>query len=56
MSRRAEARAAAREAGAVPRSRFPTPDVPRGAGDKVLRAREENRKKLAETEKKDAAT
>jgi len=55
MSRRAEARAAAREAGAVPRSRFPTPDVPRGAGDKVLRAREENRKKLAETEKRDAS-
>ncbi len=56
MARRADARAAAREAGAAPRSRFPTPDVPRGGGDKILRKREENRRKLAETEKKDAAT
>jgi hypothetical protein len=33
---------------------FPAPAVPRGAGDKVLRKREESRKKLAETEKRDA--
>jgi len=35
---------------------FSNAEVPRGAGDKVLRTREESRRKLAETEKKDAST
>jgi putative ATPase len=56
MARRAAARDAAREAGRTPKNPFPTADVPRGAGDKVLRTREENRKKLAETEKRDASS
>jgi hypothetical protein len=30
--------------------------VPRAGGDKILRRREESRKKLAETEKRDAGS
>ncbi|HYL40979.1 MAG TPA: replication-associated recombination protein A, partial [Candidatus Binatus sp.] len=55
MARRAAARAAAREGGRTPRSPFPTPEVARGAGQKILKAREESRKELAETERRDAA-
>ncbi len=54
MARRAAARAAAREAGGPARNPFPSPEVPRGSGEKSLRRREENRKKLADTEKRDA--
>jgi putative ATPase len=54
MARRAAARAAAREAGRTPKNPFPSPEVARGGGDKILKRREENRKKLAETEKRDA--
>jgi putative ATPase len=54
MARRAAAREAAREAGRTPKNPFPTPEVPRAGGDKILRRREESRKKLAETEKRDA--
>src|SRR4029079_17115470 len=39
MNRRADARAKARDAGRTPKSSFPSPEVPRGAGDKVLRTR-----------------
>ena len=56
MSRRAAARTTAKESGRTPRNPFPAADVPRGAGDKVLRTREESRKKLAETEKRDASS
>jgi len=56
MARRTAARDANRASGKMPRNRFPAADVPRGAGDKVLKGREENRKKLAETEKRDAAS
>jgi putative ATPase len=55
MARRAAARTAAREAGRTPSNPFPSPEVARGGGDKILRKREENRKKLAETEKRDAS-
>jgi putative ATPase len=55
MARRADARAKAREAGKTPRNPFPSPEITRGAGDKVLRTREESRRKLAETEKRDAS-
>jgi putative ATPase len=55
MVRRASARESARAAGRTPKSPFPTPDVPRGGGDRVLKKREENRRKLAETEKRDAS-
>jgi putative ATPase len=54
MARRAAAREAAKAAGHTPRSRFPGPEIARGAGDRVLKAREESRRKLAETEKRDA--
>jgi hypothetical protein len=49
---RAEARAAAREAGRTPRSRHPTPQVARSD---PMRARETARKKLADTQQDDAA-
>jgi putative ATPase len=48
---RAEGRAAAKAAGKTPRNPNPTPEV--GKSDQ-MRTREGNRKKLAETEKKDA--
>jgi putative ATPase len=55
MARRAAARTAAKESGRTPKNPFPTPETARGAGGQILRKREENRKKLAETEKKDAS-
>jgi putative ATPase len=55
MARRADARTAARASGKTPRNPIPGPDVARGAGGQILKKREENRKKLAETEKRDAA-
>ena len=54
MAARAEARAAANAAGKTPRSRTPGPEVTRHAGDSLMKTRETNRKKLAETEKRDA--
>ena len=54
MAARAEARAAAKTAGRAPRSRFPTPRIKPSAAKNVMDARETNRKKLAETEKRDA--
>jgi putative ATPase len=53
---RADAREQARQAGRARKSQVPTPDMARGAGGKMLQIREENRKALAETEKKDAAS
>jgi hypothetical protein len=55
LARRQTAREKAREAGRTPKSPFPTPEVPRGSGASVQRKREESRKKLAETEKRDAS-
>jgi putative ATPase len=55
IARRAAAREAAREAGRPTKSRLPTPEVKRGVGDRILKSREANRKKLAETDKRDAA-
>ena len=49
---RAEARAKAKEAGRAPRNPNPTPEVRRSD---PMRAREAERKRLAETQKKDAA-
>jgi putative ATPase len=54
MARRGAARVAARDAGRTPRTRFPAPEIPRGAGDRILKSREENRRRLAQTEKRDA--
>ena len=55
MSARAEARAAAKVAGKTPRSQIPGPESTPHSGDGLMRTRETNRKKLAETEKRDAA-
>ena len=54
MTARAEARTAAKAAGKSPRARTPAPEVTRHAGDGLMKTRETNRKKLAETEKRDA--
>ena len=54
MAARAEVRAAAKAAGRTPRSRLPAPEVDHGAGSSLMKTREANRKKLAETEKRDA--
>ena len=55
MAGRAEARAAAKAAGRTPKDRFPTPPVKPRAGRNLMDTREANRKKLAETEKRDAS-
>ena len=55
MAARAEARTAAQAAGRTPRSTIPGPEVKPHAGDGIMRTREANRKKLAETEKRDAS-
>ncbi len=54
MTARDEARAAARAAGRTPRDRNPRPQNTPHAGDGLLKTREANRRKLAETEKRDA--
>jgi putative ATPase len=56
LARRAGAREAAKAAGRTPRSPFPSPEVAKGAGDRILKTREENRRKLAETERRDASS
>jgi putative ATPase len=55
MAARGEARAAAKTAGKTPRSRIPAPDATPHAGEGLLRTRESNRKKIAETQKDDAS-
>jgi len=55
MAARGEARAAAKAAGRTPRSKSPAPEVKPRAGDSIMKTREVNRKKLAETEKRDAS-
>jgi len=54
MERRASARQAARDAGRTPKDPKPGPTVSMRTGDSVLRTREANRKKLAETQRQDA--
>ena len=54
MAARAQSRAAAKAAGKTPRSRTPAPEVAHHAGDGLMKQRETNRKKLADTEKRDA--
>jgi len=56
MAARAEARTAAKAAGRTPRSRLPAPEVDHGAGSSLMKTRETNRKKLADTEKRDAGS
>ncbi len=54
MARRAEARERSKAAGRTPRNPFPGPEVPGVAGGGLMRSREESRRRLAETEKRDA--
>ncbi|MEK6719489.1 MAG: replication-associated recombination protein A [Chloroflexota bacterium] len=54
MAARADARAAAQATGRTPRSRMPSPEVGHRAGDSIMKTREANRKKIAETERRDA--
>jgi putative ATPase len=51
---RMTARAEKRASGKPKRSTAPKPDIAKGAGGDLMRTREANRKKLAETEKRDA--
>ncbi|MDO8484659.1 MAG: replication-associated recombination protein A [Candidatus Limnocylindrales bacterium] len=55
MASRAEARAAAKAAGGTPRSKIPGPEVKPHGGQSLMKTRESNRKKLADTEKRDAS-
>jgi putative ATPase len=55
MGRRSAARTAARESGRTPKNPIPGPEAVRGAGGQILKKREESRKKVAETEKRDAS-
>ncbi len=55
MAARAEARDAAKAAGKTPRNASPAPEASHHAGDGIMKTRETNRKKLAETEKRDAS-
>jgi len=54
MTARAEARAAAKAASRTPRSTMAAPEVTPHSGDSIMKTRETNRKKLADTEKRDA--
>jgi putative ATPase len=54
IANRMEARLEKRASGKPKRSTKPKPEIARGAGDGLLRTREANRKKLAETERQDA--
>jgi putative ATPase len=56
MAARAEARSAARAAGRTPRTRLPGPDIRPHSGDSIMKTRETSRKKLADTEKRDAGS
>jgi putative ATPase len=54
MAARAEARSAAKASGKPRRSAIPGPESTPHAGDGIMKTRETNRKKLADTEKRDA--
>ncbi len=54
MAARAEARNAARAAGRTPRTRLPGPEVRPRSGDSIMKTRETNRRRLADTENRDA--
>jgi putative ATPase len=55
MASRAEARAAARVAGRTSASSSPRPEITPHAGDGLMKVREASRRKLAETERRDAS-
>jgi putative ATPase len=54
MATRAEAREASKASGKPRRNPIPGPDMTHHAGDGLMKTRETNRKKLAETQKRDA--
>jgi hypothetical protein len=55
IANRMTARSETRASGKPKRSTAPKPQAAKGAGSQLMRTREENRKKLAETEKRDAS-
>ena len=55
MAARTEARANARSDGRTPRSKTPGPEARPMAGDGLMKTREANRRKLADTERRDAS-
>ena len=55
MAARGDARAVARAAGRTPRTRLPAPEVKPHAGEGIMKTREANRRKLAETERRDGS-
>jgi hypothetical protein len=55
MAARNEARSAARETGRTHRDPNPKPQATPHAGDGLMKTRESNRRKLADTEKRDAS-
>ena len=55
MTAREEARAAAKAAGKAKPNPFPAPKATHHGGDNIQQTREANRKKIAETEKRDAS-
>ncbi len=54
MTARLEARAAAKAAGRAKRSTMASPEITPRSGESLMKTRETNRKKLADTEKRDA--
>lgn len=56
IANRMTARAEQRASGQAKRSTAPKPEFPRGAGTDLLKTRETNRKKLADTEQRDASS
>ncbi len=56
MSARIDARSVAKAAGRTPRSTLAAPEVKPHSGDSIMKTREINRKKLGETEKRDAGS
>ncbi len=56
MTARLEARAAAKAAGRPKRSTMASPEIKPRSGESLMKTRETNRKKLADTEKRDASS
>jgi hypothetical protein len=56
MTARLEARAAAKAAGRPKRSTMASPEIKPRSGESLMKTREANRKKLADTEKRDASS
>ncbi len=56
MTARLEARAAAKAAGRAKRSTMASPEIKPRSGESLMKTREADRKRLADTEKRDASS